>query len=71
MKKKYELSDINGGYLEAIFDSEENLLKVTLFMVPKEGVNIEDVFSQCGFKIESEKIIEKPKIVSLTPKGES
>jgi hypothetical protein len=69
MIKIYELSDREGRYIKASYDDKKRLVKVTMFMYPKDGVSIEEVFEICGFNIETEMVMESPILVPLKKKG--
>lgn len=66
MKKRYELLDIDGRYMTAMYDEDSHTLQVTTYLNPIPNVPIEETLEQCGFTITSIMSVEKPKILPIT-----
>lgn len=67
MKRKYELTDRQGRFIEAFLDTDKDLFKFTMYLsvaIRKEE-DIRDVFNKLGFVIKDQKNVEPPKVIDL------
>lgn len=72
MKRKYELTDRQGRYIEAFLDTEKDLFKFTMYLsvaIRKEE-DIRDVFNKLGFTVMSQQSVAPPQVIDLQKERE-
>ena len=72
MKRKYELTDRQGRYIEVYLDTDKDLFKFTMYLsvaIRKEE-DIKDVFNKLGFVVRGQQNIETPQVIDLNKERE-